>query len=137
MYTVPNVQLDLNLLKMKKDAAVSMIKTCFLSSLIADYHKKTLVRDRNIWIVYVNDHEGYQYLKHLYCPLDYCHPSSSLVELNLNFPNGSDAQFANGHTGLLCGTCQPDLSLSLGSSHCIHCPPHWPALILLPLSLLP
>ena len=90
---------------------------------------KALVRDRNIWIAYLNstdDSEGYQYLKHPYCPLDYCHPSSSRVEINLNLPNGSDAQCANGRTGLLCGTCQPGLSLSLGSSHCIHCPPHWP-----------
>ena len=48
------------------------------------------------------------------------------MEVNLNFPNGSDAQCANGHSGLLCGTCQPDLSLSIGSSHCIPCPSHWP-----------
>ena len=89
-----------------------------------------LVKDKNIWIAYVNtthDPEIYQYLIHPYCPLDYCHPSSSRVEINLNLPNGSDAQCANGRTGLLCGTCQPGLSLSLGSSHCIRCPPHWPA----------
>jgi hypothetical protein len=91
---------------------------------------KTLVRDKNVWIAYLNstdDSEDYQYLKHPYCPFDYCHPSSSRVEINLNLPNGSDAQCANGRTGLLCGTCQPGLSLSLGSSHCIRCPPHWPA----------
>ena len=35
-------------------------------------------------------------------------------------------QSANHRTGLLCGACQSDLSLSLGSSHCICCPSHWP-----------
>ena len=48
------------------------------------------------------------------------------MEVNLNLANGSDAQCANGHSGLLCGTCQPGLSLSIGSSHCIPCPSHWP-----------
>jgi hypothetical protein len=35
-----NVPLNLNLLKTKKGAAVSVIKICFLSSLIADHHQK-------------------------------------------------------------------------------------------------
>jgi hypothetical protein len=42
---------------------------------------KTLVRDKNVWIAYLNstdDSEDYQYLKHPYCPFDYCYPSSSL-----------------------------------------------------------
>ena len=98
------------------------ISNCQLSS-------KALVRDRNIWIAFMNttdDSNGYQYLVHPFCPLDYCQPSSSQVEVNLNLPNGSDAQCANGRSGLLCGTCQSGLSLSLGSSHCIHCPSHWP-----------
>ena len=99
------------------------ISNCQLSS-------NALVRDKNIWIAYLNttvtdDSEGYQYLIHPYCPLDYCHPSSARVEINLNLPNGHDAQCANGRTGLLCGTCQSGLSLSLGSSHCIRCPSHW------------
>ena len=102
-----------------------------LSSYISDCHfsSKAVVRDKNIWIAYLNttdDSDSYQYLIHPFCPLDYCHPFSSLVEINLNLPNGSDAQCANGRTGLLCGTCQPGLSLSLGSSHCIPCPSHWP-----------
>ena len=89
-----------------------------------------MVRDTNSWIAYVNTSNGseiYQYLIHPHCPLDYCHPSSSRVEINLNLANGSDAQCANGRTGLICGTCQPGLSLSLGSSHCVRCPSHWPA----------
>ena len=74
----------------------------------------------------MNDSEIYQYLIHLFCPLDYCHPSSTRVEINLNLPNGYDAQCANHSTGLLCGACQSGLSLSLGSLHCICCPSHWP-----------
>ena len=49
------------------------------------------------------------------------------MEVNLNIPNGSDTQCAHGRSGLLCGTCQPGLSLSIGSSHCLPCPSHWPA----------
>ncbi len=94
------------------------ISNCRLSS-------NAIVRDKNIWIAYINTTDNY--LIHPFCPLDYCQPSSSLVEVNLNLPNGSDSQCANGRSGLLCGTCQPGLSLSIGSSHCIPCPSHWPA----------
>ena len=31
---------------------------------------------------------------------------------------------------LLCGSCQPGLSLSLGSSRCFLCPSYWPALFI-------
>ena len=59
------------------------------------------------------------------------------VEINLNIPNGADAQCANGHSGILCGTCRKNLSLSLGSSRCISCRTHWPKMlaILLGISL--
>ena len=49
------------------------------------------------------------------------------MEVILNLPNGSDAQCAHGRSGLLCETCQSGLSLSIGKSHCIPCPSHWPA----------
>lgn len=31
------------------------------------------------------------------------------------------------HRGVLCGACQQNVSLSLGSSRCFHCQDHWPA----------
>ena len=64
------------------------------------------------------------------CPYDYCKYGQTL-SINLNQPNGADAQCAFGRSALLCGSCQSDLSLSLGSSRCVHCPSHWPVLFVL------
>ena len=95
--------------------------------------RKTLVRERNIWVTNLTiNHTSniHQYLIHPYCPFDYCHPPSSRVEINFNIPNGADAQCANHHAGLLCGPCQHNFSLSLGSSHCLPCSTHWYAVLI-------
>ena len=97
-----------------------------------DPQMETLTREGKFWITNVSiintDNESYvvDYLIYPYCPLDYCKPSSSVVKINLNIPNGADAQCANNRSGLLCGTCKLNFSLSLGSSHCIKCPNYWP-----------
>ena len=80
------------------------------------------------WISYINDTNLTGYLVYPNCPFDYCLPTSPPVDLNQ--PNGADAQCAFHRSSLLCGSCQPDLSLSLGSSHCLPCPSHWPALLI-------
>lgn len=46
----------------------------------------------------------------------------------MNVIRGADIQCANNRSGLLCGTCHSEYSLSLGSSRCIICPTHWPAI---------
>ena len=61
------------------------------------------------------------------CPFDYCQPLTDNVNIIFNSPNGTDAQCAFNRTGTLCGACQEHLSLSLGSSRCLPCPSHWPA----------
>ena len=61
-----------------------------------------------------------------HCPFDYCISSKENVFMNLNLPNGADAQCAFNRTGVLCGACKPGLSLSLGSSKCVKCPSYWP-----------
>ena len=82
----------------------------------------SLIREGNFWIDFINGTNGSSgFLKHPYCPLDYCLPPTSKVYINLNLANGSDAQCANNRSGLLCSLCQPDLSLSLGSSRCVPC----------------
>jgi predicted outer membrane repeat protein len=88
----------------------------------------SLRRDGNFWIAYIfrnasNLSEGGDYLIYPNCPFDYCvRPHSRKVWINLNNTiNGSDAQCANSRSGLLCGVCQPNFSLSLGSSRCIPC----------------
>ena len=91
---------------------------------------ESLVRvNTNSWITYINDTDSPGYVIHPNCPFDYCQPSTKNVSINLNLPNGADAQCAYNHSGILCGECQEHLSLSLGSSSCLPCHSHWPALL--------
>ena len=50
------------------------------------------------------------------CPFDYCKPEQLSIHLN-----NSDKQCAFNHSGILCGACQPGLSLALGTSRCLKC----------------
>ena len=87
------------------------------------------MRKENCWITSIDNgtnSSDNQYLVYRHCPLDYCKPPGARVEVNLNNPNGSDAQCSDGRSGLLCGTCLPGLSLSLGSSRCLSCSELWP-----------
>lgn len=93
---------------------------------------KSLTRKGKFWITNItvigatNGSLKVDYLIYPYCPLDYCKSSTLRVYLNLDTPNGADAQCVNNRSGILCGTCKHDLSLSLGSSHCIKCSTYWP-----------
>ena len=84
--------------------------------------------DTNSWITYINDTVPPGYVTYSLCPYDYCQPQTVNVSINLNLPNGADAQCAYNRSGILCGACQEHLSLSLGSSRCLPCPSYWPAL---------
>ena len=90
-----------------------------------DSHTESFFRkpQSRAWVSYTNN-SGY--LVYDNCPFHYCNTSSPPV--NLNQPNGSDAQCVFNRTSLLCGSCQLDLSLSLGSSQCLSCPSYWPAI---------
>ena len=91
---------------------------------------ESLVRvNTNSWITHINDTHPPGYIIHPNCPLDYCRPPTENVSMNLNLPDGSDAQCAYNRTGVLCGGCQEYLSLSLGSSRCLSCHSHWPAVL--------
>ena len=78
------------------------------------------------WISYINGEHSSGYIVYSNCPFHYC---NSLAPINLNLPNGSDAQCAFNRSSLLCGSCKKGFSLSLGSSACLSCPNHWPALL--------
>ena len=83
-------------------------------------------REGVFWITIIDKNDGnFSYLIFPYCPMDYCQSPSKSIPVNLNKLNGSDAQCANNHSGLLCGKCQPNYSLSLGSSKCIQCYKEW------------
>ena len=82
-----------------------------------------IIRDRDIWITAIDNFTDILVYPH--CPFDYCFPPTSPVSINLSSPNGADAQCTFNRSGLLCGTCQQGLSLSLGTSHCVPCPHYW------------
>ena len=93
-----------------------------------DYATKTLVRvHTNSWITYVNDSDPSGFLIYSNCPFDYCHPQTEKVDFSL--PDGVDAQCLYNRSGILCGTCQENFSLSLGSSRCLVCSIYWPAML--------
>ena len=86
-----------------------------------------LRKDTNSWITYINDTDPPEYVIYQNCPFDYCQPQTQSVTINFNLPNGADSQCAYDRTGVLCGACKEDLSLSLASSRCVPCHTYWPA----------
>ena len=91
---------------------------------------KSLVRvNTTAWITYINDTNAPGFVIHPYCPFDYCQLPTVNLSMNLNVPNGADAQCAYSRSGVLCGACQEHLSLSLGSSRCLPCGNYWPAVL--------
>ena len=59
------------------------------------------------------------------CPFDYC--LSSAINVTLDNPN---IQCDNNRTGVLCGRCKENFSLTLGSLHCLPCTDSYLALII-------
>ena len=70
--------------------------------------------DGSVWVGLDKTTDGI--ILHPDCPFDYC--KSHSVRFTLN---ETDFQCNYDRTGLLCGGCQPGLSLALGSSHCLQC----------------
>jgi predicted outer membrane repeat protein len=96
-----------------------------------NYTRETITKKgTTVWISYLIIKNASGYLIYPQCPMDYCHPPDSMIEINLNIPNGADAQCAHNHSGLLCGACSPGLSLSLGSSRCLKCHIYWPGVLI-------
>ena len=109
---------------------------CVCDSVLKPYDKtvcnrttKSIIRGDQFWITYINHTELTGYLIHPHCPFDYCHSPEQQVSVNLNLPDGSNAQCASHRSGTLCGSCEPGYSVSLGSSRCLRCPTHWPGLL--------
>ena len=89
--------------------------------------KESVLRKKAVWIAV--DNSSGQFLTHTNCPFDYCR--SEEVYVNLNVPNGSDAQCDFNRSGILCGSCKDNFSLSLGNSHCIICSNNNPLALLI------
>ena len=101
----------------------ALVKTCKQSS-------ESLLRQGDFWLNSMTGIDTIHYLIYPHCPFDYCVPSIHSTYVNLNTPNGADAQCASNRTGLLCSRCKQGLSLSLGSSRCLRCPKDWQKLFI-------
>ena len=79
---------------------------------------QTIHRSGLVWVGSVKDEN--QTVKNVitakYCPFNYCKREDIRVDLNQ-----PDTQCAFNHTGILCGGCQPGLSLMLGGVQCVVC----------------
>ena len=98
--------------------------TCECKPLLKEYgitcsiESETIRRTAPFWMSKEIDstHDQHSIVVHEYCPFDYCIPSD--FDLNLS---DSDSQCAYNRTGVLCGACDPELSITLGTSHCSKC----------------
>jgi hypothetical protein len=78
---------------------------------------QTVEREYSVWVDATNITTSYSQN----CPLLYC--NSSLLQVNLSRKeDGADIQCVQHHSGVLCGGCQENYSLAVGSSNCLpHC----------------
>ena len=76
----------------------TLIQECNSSS-------ESVIRKGRFWITYLDDSDNSSspYFIYPYCPLDYCQPLTNPISVNLNQPNGSDAQCAINRSGLYVG----------------------------------
>ena len=65
-----------------------------------------------VWIGNYSD----EVVVHTNCPFDYCKPTDNEISLY-----EQNQQCAFNRSGVLCGACQPGLSLALGTSRCMEC----------------
>jgi len=78
---------------------------------------QTVYRTARLWINATHSENGTNLMiVHKHCPLHYC--KSEDINLNLSYP---DEQCSFNRSGILCGKCQQNLSLVLGTSRCQKC----------------
>ena len=90
-----------------------------------DIQHQTISRDGLVWVgTYGNNTVAAS----KYCPYNYC--KSAHTEVNLTAQESknewinhstTDVQCNLHHSGVLCGGCEPGLSLALGTNQCLHC----------------
>ena len=86
---------------------------------------QTVYRRSPLWINATFLNETYSLvLIHNHCPFDYCNDGT--IQLNMEHP---DEQCALSRSGVLCGSCQQNLSHVLGTSNCKECSSHFLLLI--------
>ncbi len=93
---------------------------------------QTVQRRSSYWIYPARDivQNTSSVVVHKHCPYDYCNPQA----LHINLDN-ADEQCSHDRSGILCGGCQANKSMVLGSNRCRQCSSLW-ALLILPVALL-
>ena len=79
---------------------------------------KSVLRPQNVifWMGYSRDNNSEGLILHPHCPFHYC----TSQEMYIVVEDG-DMQCSKHRTGLLCGQCDQNFSLALGSSRCLQC----------------
>ena len=78
-----------------------------------DIDTQTVSREYSVWVDATNTTVSYSKK----CPLLYCNPA--LLQVNLSRRDGANIQCLQHHSGILCGGCQKNYSLAIGSSNCL------------------
>ena len=81
-----------------------------------------------VWVS--SEDNGTKVMVSNHCPYGYCKTGD--VNVSLEHP---DTQCDLRHSGILCGGCQPGLSLALGSSQCLDCSDNYHLALLIPFAL--
>ena len=78
----------------------------------------TVLREHNaeFWVGYDSSNESRGLILQPNCPFDYCMSEEMYLAVD-----DSDKQCNYNRSGLLCGRCSENLSLTLGSSRCLQC----------------
>ena len=94
-----------------------MLSSCPLSVTTCNINDQTILRPANSWIIgKTNSDDLHTYQVSQRCPLDYCLPYSSYLDLS-----NPDNQCQFDRTGLLCGKCKKGFSAVFGTSKCQNC----------------
>ena len=83
--------------------------------------------ENNFWLMALYENSSYRglLLHQDRCPFDFCVETAVGIKLD-----NSDVQCNHNHSGIVCGSCQDNFSLALGSLHCLSCSNTHLALIL-------
>ena len=88
------------------------LKKIFHNRTVCDIDSRSISNKGSAWLSYKSD-----YLKlHSHCPLDFCKQEPD----NISF-EAPDFQCAHYRSGVICGQCQENYSIALGSNKCVAC----------------
>ena len=97
----------------KRELVENNIRHCTIMN-----HTGYVYRSGRVWVnATFREDDGYVLIVHKYCPYGYCLKENTSVDLR-----HPDTQCDQGHSGTLCGGCQENLSLVLGTNRCLYCP---------------